>query len=48
MVNLKCGCSVEDDGSFVLGEHCKDKGCPECNAMIEIHPFGDKRLKDFM
>ena len=46
MVDLKCGCKVEDDGSFVLGEPCKEKNCTECQLLEEgLHPFGKKRFK---
>ena len=45
MVDLKCGCKVEDDGSFVLGNECKDKNCTECQTIQELHPFGIKRFR---
>ncbi|MEK6898422.1 MAG: hypothetical protein AABX28_03645 [Nanoarchaeota archaeon] len=45
-VKLKCGCEVKEDGTFVLGRHCKDSGCNECNAMKELHPFGKKRFEE--
>lgn len=46
MIALKCGCKIANEGKFVLGEHCKTTNCKECNAMQELHPFGNKRLKD--
>ncbi|MFH1325310.1 MAG: hypothetical protein ABIH49_00885 [archaeon] len=44
MITLKCGCKVDERGKFILGERCKN--CKECNAMKELHPFGEKRFKD--
>ncbi len=41
---LECGCRIMD-GQFMVGDWCKH--CKECNAMVEIHPFGNKRLHDF-
>ncbi len=42
---LECGCRVEG-GAFIVGDNCAY--CKECNAVAEMHPFGDKRLKDFL
>ena len=44
-VDLKCGCKVEDDGTFVLGEQCESKNCTECQTIKELHPFGKKRFR---
>ena len=44
MIKLKCGCTVIDDGKFVVGARCF--GCRECNAVAELHPFGDKSLDE--
>lgn len=44
---LKCGCKVKD-GKFILGKGCKERNCGECRLMVNIHPFGKKRVVDFM
>lgn len=44
---LKCGCKVED-GKFVLGNGCKERNCGECRLLVKLHPFGNKRVIDFM
>ncbi len=46
MITLKCDCKIKDDGTFVVGEHCKASDCEECNMMPKIHPFGNKKLDD--
>ncbi len=48
MIRLKCGCAVKDDGTFAVGEHCKKSGCRECNAMPELHPFGNKEFDEVL
>ena len=45
MVNLKCGCKVNSNGCFILGNNCLEKNCKECQTVSKIHPFGDKRFK---
>lgn len=42
---LACGCRVID-GVFIVGDGCTY--CKECNAVAEMHPFGDKRLSDIV
>ncbi len=42
---LRCGCKIEE-GRFMVGDDCAY--CKECNAMAEMHPFGEKRLADFV
>ena len=44
MIKLRCGCTITDDGEFVVGSRCFD--CRECNVVSELHPFGDKSLED--
>ena len=44
MIRLKCGCSISEDGKFIVGERCKY--CLECNTISEIHPFTGKHLDD--
>ncbi|MBI4116278.1 hypothetical protein HY449_00875 [Candidatus Pacearchaeota archaeon] len=44
MIYLKCGCSIKEDGTFVVGKRCEY--CAECNAMVELHPFGEKRFEE--
>lgn len=46
MIKLRCGCSVTEEGRFILGESCEAKGCKECASLRELHPFGEKRLSD--
>ncbi len=46
MITLKCGCKIDEKGNFILSERCKN--CRECRAMIELHPFGDKSLYEFV
>ncbi len=48
MIVLKCGCMVDDDGTFVVGQHCRESRCRECNSMPDLHPFGNGRLKDIV
>jgi len=45
MVDLKCGCKVNSNGCFILGNNCLEKNCKECQTVSKIHPFGDKRFK---
>ena len=45
MNKLKCGCLVVKN-MFILGEKCRDNGCVECNILVTLHPFGEKRLKE--
>ena len=45
-ITLKCGCKVNEEGNFILSGGCRN--CLECKAMIELHPFGEKRIYDFM
>ena len=47
MEQLKCGCRIEN-GKFIVGEHCKESGCRECNTIATMHPFGNVRFKDIM
>ncbi|MDE1874075.1 MAG: hypothetical protein KGI04_03065 [Candidatus Micrarchaeota archaeon] len=42
---LECGCRI-DEGVFIVGSNCTY--CKECNAVAQMHPFGDKRLADFV
>jgi hypothetical protein len=44
MIRLRCGCMVNDDGKFEVGDHCRN--CVECNAVAQIHPFGTRRLAE--
>ncbi|MBS3080152.1 hypothetical protein J4221_01665 [Candidatus Pacearchaeota archaeon] len=46
MITLKCGCKIDEKGRFILSDRCKY--CEECNIMVELHPFGNKRIKDFL
>jgi len=41
-VNLICGCKVTGEGKFILADNCKH--CRECQVLVELHPFGNKRL----
>lgn len=43
-INLKCGCIVEENGSFTVGQGCKDRNCTECQTIAQLHPFGKKRF----
>jgi hypothetical protein len=45
MEMLRCGCRIED-GVFIVGDDCAR--CKECNAVAEMHPFGNKRLGDLV
>jgi len=44
MVELKCGCQVNDEGKFIVGDNCKENNCKECITISELHPFGENRL----
>jgi len=44
MITLRCGCKIDENGKFILAEECKN--CPECNLVKELHPFGNKMLRD--
>jgi len=41
-IMLKCGCTVTEDGKFIVGQGCRL--CKECNAVGKLHPFGDDRI----
>ncbi|MGI0100324.1 MAG: hypothetical protein ACREBH_01195 [Candidatus Micrarchaeaceae archaeon] len=41
---LKCGCKVEGNGNFIVGDGCMF--CKECNAVGELHPFGGRRIHE--
>lgn len=45
MIELKCGCQVTGEGKFIVGEVCNNKNCIECKILVDLHPFGSKRLK---
>jgi len=41
-ITLGCGCSVNNEGKFNVGNGCKH--CKECNFVAKLHPFGSGRL----
>jgi len=45
MVKLVCGCTVTEEGKFVVGEKCEQGNCKECNTIAQLHPFGEKRFQ---
>lgn len=48
-ITMKCGCKVNEQGQFTLGDTCKERNCGECRLMSKgMHPFGGKRVLDFM
>ena len=40
---LRCGCTVTQDGKYIVGERCRN--CKECNHISNLHPFGMGRLQ---
>lgn len=44
MIELKCGCKIDDNGKFLIGKKCLNNKCNECISMKDIHPFGNKRF----
>jgi len=43
---LKCGCKISIEGTFLIGDPCKEKNCGECKLISQLHPFGTKRIVD--
>ena len=44
----KCGCEINSDGKFNLGENCTKYNCKDCELISQIHPFGKKRIKNLL
>jgi hypothetical protein len=42
-IELRCGCSITEDGEFVVGIGCQH--CKECNTVGNMHPFGKGRIE---
>ena len=47
-MKLKCGCEINSDGKFNLGENCTKYNCKDCELISQIHPFGKKRIKNLL
>lgn len=47
-MKLKCGCEITSDGKFNLGENCTKYNCKDCELISQIHPFGEKRIKNLL
>ncbi len=41
-IMLRCGCMVTEEGEFIVGQGCRN--CKECNAVGNLHPFGNSRI----